>query len=86
MAAVTVDERIRTQSQESELVLVTASDGETLEAQKLGTVTVVRATLMEDTATLSLPLSCALSGSTVTLHCTGLSDVKVLVEFIGTMG
>lgn len=86
MADVTVDERIESFNQGQELVLVTASDGETLTAQKLSKVSAVRATLMEDTDALSIPLSCALSSKTVTIHCTGLTDKKVLVEFIGQLG
>jgi len=85
MADVTVDERLISYDQGRELVLVTATDGETLTAQKLGNVKAVRATLMDDAATLSIPISCALSGNTATFHCTGLSDLKVLVEFIGQL-
>ena len=54
-------------------------------SKKFGTVRAVQATLNEDTTTLSLPLSCDISGSTVTINCTGLSDKKVCLTLYGRM-
>ncbi len=51
--------------------------------KKFGTVTAVQATLNEDTGSLSIPLSLAISGATVTLNCTGLSGDTVCLTLYG---
>lgn len=86
MAAADVTTRVRTQDPTREVVVLTATDGETYTSQKFGNVLGVQATLMEDTDTLSIPVSCAVSGGVVTLHCTGLSDNLVCLELFGNLG
>ena len=66
-----------------EVVVVTATDAETYVSKKFATVTAVQATLMEDAGALTIPLSCAISGATVTIHATGLSDLKVCLTLYG---
>ncbi len=83
MTAADVTTRLETNDPTCEDVVVTATDGETYTAAKLGTVIGAHATLLEDTDTLSIPVSCAVSGATVTLHCTGLSDKKVFLTLKG---
>lgn len=66
-----------------EVVQVTATDGETYTSRKFGTVDNVQATINEDAGSLSIPLSCAISGAVVTIHCTGLSDLKCCLTLYG---
>jgi len=66
-----------------EVVFLEADDTETYISKKFSTVTAVQATLNEDTGTLSIPLSCGISGATVTLNCTGLSGDNVCLTLYG---
>lgn len=83
MTAATVTTRLDTNNPSEEVVVVTASDTNTYVSKKFGAVRGVQATLMEDTTTLSIPLSCGVSGVTVTLNCTGLSAKKVCLTLYG---
>lgn len=83
MTAATVTDRLENNDPSSEVVVLTASDTNTYVSRKFGTVRAVQATLMEDTATLSIPLSCDVSGATVTINCTGLSSDKVCLTLYG---
>lgn len=83
MTAATITNRLETNDPTVEVVIVTATDAETYVSKKFGTVTGVQATIMEDAATLSLPLSCDISGATVTINCTGLSDLKCCLTLYG---
>lgn len=68
----------------TEVVTVIATDGETYVSKKFGSVLAVQATLNADSeANMAVPLSCAISGSTVTIHGTGLSDLLVCLTLYG---
>lgn len=82
----TADVTLRTEINDPtvEVVVVTASDGETYISKKFGTVTAVQATLNSDSgAAMAVPLSCSISGATVTIYGTGLSDLKVCLTLYG---
>ena len=83
MTAATVTSRLEVNDPCKEVVILTATDAETYVSRKFGTVVAVQATLMEDTTTLSIPLSCAISSGTVTINCAGLSDKKVCLTLYG---
>lgn len=83
MAAATVTERLDISDPTVEVVVVTASDTNTYVSKKFGSVSAVQATLMEDAGALSIPLSCDISGSTVTINATGLSSLKVCLTLYG---
>ncbi len=83
MAAATITDRLEVNDPTKEVVVLTASDTNTYVSRKFGTVRAVQATIMEDAATLSLPLSCDVSGGTVTINCTGLSSLKVCLTLYG---
>jgi len=83
MTAATVTERLEVNDPVTEVVILTVSDTETYVSKKFGTVKGVQATIMEDAGDLSLPLSCDISGATVTFNCTGLSDLKVCLTLYG---
>jgi len=75
MTEATVTTRLNVNSPIKEVVVLTASDTNTYISKKFGSVTAVQATLNEDTTTLDVPVSCAISGGTVTLHCSGASTI-----------
>lgn len=83
MTEATVTARLEVNDPTVEVVIITASDTETYISKKFGALNGVQATIMEDAATLSLPLSCGVSGGTVTINCTGLSDLKVCLTLYG---
>jgi len=83
MAAATITDTIGTHDASKEVVLLTVTDGETYVSRIFSEVTAVRATINEDAGTLTIPLSCAISDSTVTIHSTGLSDLKVCLTLYG---
>ena len=83
MTAATVTDRVEINDPTKEVVVLTASDTNTYVSKKFGTVRAVQATLMEDTTTLSIPISCDVSGATVTINCTGLSTQKVCLTLYG---
>jgi len=85
MTAVTLVDDLEVNDPGVEAVVVTASDGNTFTSKKFGDVRTAQATLQEDTTTLSIPISCAISGGVVTLHCTGLSSTKVALELRGKL-
>ena len=83
MTAATVTTRLDVNDPVTEVVVVTASDTNTYVSKKFGTIEAVQATIMEDAATLSLPLSCDISGATVTINCTGLTTLKCCLTLYG---
>ena len=83
MTAATITSLLEVNDPTVEVVILTATDAETYVSKKFGTVLGVQATIMEDAATLSLPLSCGVSAGTVTINCTGLSDLKVCLTLYG---
>lgn len=84
MTVATVTTRLETNNPCEEVVVLTASDTNTYVSKKFGAVRAVHATMMEDEATLSLPLSIDISDATITINCTGLSASKVCVTLYGT--
>ncbi len=84
MTAATVTSRLEVNNPSEEVVIVDADDTETYISKKFGKVLAAHATLMEDTTTLSIPLSLGISGTTVTINCTGLSGIKVCLTLYGT--
>ena len=83
MTAATITNNLEINDPTKEVVVVTASDTNTYVSKKFGTIRAVQATIMEDAATLSLPLSCDVSGATVTINCTGLSTLKCCLTLYG---
>jgi hypothetical protein len=83
MTAVTITERLEVNDPTCEVVVLTASDGNTYTSKKFSSVKAAQATLNEDTGALSIPLSLAISGGTVTIHCTGLSTDKLCMTLYG---
>lgn len=61
---------------------VTASDGETFSTSGFQTITYASATYKADPATGN-PIGCTISGSVVTIECTGASDVVMLLSVSG---
>jgi len=83
MTAATITSRLEINDPTKEVVVLTASDTNTYVSKKFASVTGVQATLMEDATTLAIPLSCGVSGGTVTINCTGLSSLKVCLTLYG---
>ena len=83
MTEATVTTRLEVNSPTEEVVVLTATDGETYVSKKFSTLTAVQATPNEDTGALSIPLSIAMSGGTATIHATGLSDDLVCLTLYG---
>lgn len=69
-------------TQAEERVILTASDGETF-TSKLSKPETVQASFGEDIGNTALPLSIAISGRTITIHCTGLTDKLVALNVYG---
>ena len=83
MTAATVTARLETNNPCEEVVILTVTDTETYVSKKFGKVRGLQATFMEDMATISLPLSCDVSGATVTFNCTGVTDKLVCLTLYG---
>lgn len=83
MTEATVTTRLEVNSPTEEVVVLTATDAETYISKKFSTITAVQATIMEDTTTLSIPLSIGISGATATINCTGLSDDLICLTLYG---
>ena len=83
MTAATITDTIGTHDASKEVVLLTVTDGETYVSRVFSEVIAVQATVNEDYGLISLPLSCDVSGGTVTINSTGLSDKKVCLTLYG---
>ena len=83
MAAATVTERLEVHDPVTEVVILTISDGETYVSKKFGTVNAVNFSFNEDMTTLAVVPGFAISGATLTFHCTGVTDKKVCVTLYG---
>ena len=83
MTAATITDRLDVNDTTKEVVVLTVTDGETYVSRKFSTVEAAQVTLMEDTTTLTYPVSLAISGATVTLHCEGVSDKKMCLILFG---
>lgn len=84
MVAATVTTRLDVNNPCEEVVVLTATDTNTYTSKKFGKVIAAQASLMEDTTTLSIPLSLGISGAVVTINCTGLSAKKVCLTLYGS--
>ncbi len=80
-ATVTYDAEIHDPTRE--VVQLTVSSGETYTSRKFGTVKTVIATLNEAPGVTSADLIASISGATVTITYTGLSDKLVTLELTG---
>ena len=83
MAAATITARIPTYSVSTERVVLTVTDGETFTSEKLATVLAVDFSFNEDMASLAVVPGFAISGNTITFHCTGVTDKLVSVVLVG---
>ncbi len=83
MTEAEITNRLEVNSPTEEVVVLEADDTETYISRKFSTVTAVQATLNEDTGSLSIPISCAISGATVTIHGTGISDDTICLTLYG---
>lgn len=83
MTAATITSQLEINDPTVEVVILTVTDAETYVSKKFGTVLGVQATLMEDAGALTIPLSCGISGGTVTINATGLSDLLVCLTLYG---
>lgn len=83
MTAATITDRLDVNDPTKEVVVLTVSDGETYISRKFSTVEAAQSTLNQDTTTFTYPISLAISGATVTLHCHGISDKKMCLILFG---
>jgi hypothetical protein len=83
MTEATVTARLETNNPCEEVVVLTFTNAETYVSKKFGKVRAAQVTLMEDTTTLTYPVSLAVSGTTVTLTCDGVTDKKVCLTLYG---
>jgi len=84
MVAATVTTRLEVNNPIKEVVVLTATDEYTYTSKKFGRVIAGQATFNSDQASLSLPISLAISGAVVTLNCTGMLADKVCLTLYGT--
>lgn len=83
MTEATVTTRLNVNSPLKEVVVLTFTNEETYVSKKFGKVIAVQATLNEDTDALTFPVSCVISGGTVTIYCDGVTDKKVCLTLYG---
>ncbi|MHA1168258.1 MAG: hypothetical protein ACTSRU_10590 [Candidatus Hodarchaeales archaeon] len=83
MVAATITERLEVNDPVREVVILTISDGETYISRKFGTVKAVNFAFNEDMAALAVVPGFAISGGTVTFHCTGVTDKLVCLTLYG---
>ena len=83
MTEASVTARLETNNPCEEVVVLECDDGETYISKKFGRIRGVQASMNEDTGTLTIPLSCAVSGVTITVHCTGLADDTICLTLYG---
>lgn len=85
MTAATVINRLDVNNPVEETVLLSGSHGDTYTSKKFGKVLAGHATLLEDTATLSVPISLVISTPTVTIKCSGASTILSDKQFCLTL-
>jgi hypothetical protein len=83
MAAATITTEVPTYSVNEEHVVLTVTDTETFVSKKFTTVLAVDFSFNEDMATLAVVPGFAISGNTLTFHCTGVTDKLVSVRLRG---
>ncbi len=83
MTEATITERLEVNDPVTEVVILTISDTETYISKKFGTVKSGNFSFNEDMGALAVVPGIALSGATVTFHCTGVTDKKVCLTLYG---
>lgn len=83
MTAATITNKVEVNDPVKEVVVLTATDTETYVSRKFSTVLAVQATFNEDLGALDLPISCDVSGATVTINCTGVTDKLICLVLYG---
>jgi len=66
-----------------EEVILEASNGETYVSKKFGKVRHAMATFLEDMEAHSIPISCVVSGRTVTIHSDSITDKAIALRLRG---
>lgn len=85
MTAATITEQLEVNDPNVEVVMLTISDTETYVSKKFGKVKAVNFAFNEDMGALAVVPGFAISGSTVTFHCTGVTDKKVCLTLYGSL-
>lgn len=83
MTAATITNNLEVNDPTKEVVVLTITDEETYVSKKFGTVDAVGFAFNEDMTTLAVVPGFAISGATITFHCTGVTDKKVCVTLYG---
>ena len=83
MTAATITENLEINNPTEEVVVLTITDNETYKSKKFGSVSAVNFSFNEDMGSLAVVPGFAISGSTITFHCTGVTDKKVCVTLYG---
>ena len=83
MTAATITDQLEINDPTKEVVVLTITDGETFSSKKFASVRAVNFAFNEDMATLAVVPGFAISGNTITFHCTGVTDKKVCVTLYG---
>lgn len=83
MTAATITNRLENNDPTTEVVVLTITDAETYTSKKFGSVDAVNFAFNEDMATLAVVPGFAISGGTITFHCTGVTDKLVCVTLYG---
>jgi len=83
MTAATVTNRLEVNDPTKEVVVLTVTDGETYVSKKFGTVRAVNFAFNEDMGALAVVPGFAISGGTITFHCTGVTDKKICTTLYG---
>lgn len=83
MTAATVTNRLEVNDPVREVVVLTISDTETYVSKKFGSVDAVNFSFNEDMGALAVVPGFAISGATVTFHCTGVTDKLVCLTLYG---
>ena len=83
MAAATITKRLDINDPTVEVVVLTISDEETFTSKKFASVNAVNFAFNEDMGTLAVVPGFAISGGTITFHCTGVTDKLVCVTLYG---
>ena len=83
MTAATITNRLENNDPVTEVVVLTITDGETYTSKKFGSISAVNFAFNEDMATLAVVPGFAISGATITFHCTGVTDKLVCATLYG---
>lgn len=83
MTAATVTKRLEVNDPVTEVVVLTITDAETYVSKKFGSIDAVNFAFNEDMGALAIVPGFAISGATITFHCTGVTDKLVCVTLYG---